>query len=124
MSAWLVTSADPPGRLSVEAGLSAALIATLRPDTKEERPASAPAVDAVEDGRYLRTDVELEVSLRFGRRRMSLRDILELSVNAVVELDRQVQEPVELLLDDKIVARGEAMLVNGNYALRVTDLML
>jgi len=67
-------------------------------------------------------DVELNVSLRFGQRQLPLRDVLELSSGSVVELDRLVDEPVELLLDGKVVARGEAVIVDGNYGLRVTEI--
>ena len=67
-------------------------------------------------------DVELNVSLRFGQRQLPLREVLELSSGSVVELDRQVDEPVELLLDGKVIARGEAVIVDGNYGLRVTEI--
>lgn len=67
-------------------------------------------------------DVELNVSLRFGQRQMPLREVLELVSGSVVELDRQVDEPVELLLDGKVIARGEAVIVDGNYGLRVTEI--
>jgi flagellar motor switch protein FliN len=67
-------------------------------------------------------DVELNVSLRFGQRQMPLRDVLALASGSVVELDRKVDEPVELLLDGKLVARGEAVIVDGNYGLRVTEI--
>ena len=66
-------------------------------------------------------DVELTVSLRFGQRQLPLREVLELTSGSVVELDRTVEEPVELLLDGKVVARGEAVIVDGNYGLRVTE---
>lgn len=67
-------------------------------------------------------DVELNVSLRFGQRRLSLREVLELSSGSVVELDRMVDEPVELLLNGKVIARGEAVIVDDNYGLRVTEI--
>jgi flagellar motor switch protein FliN len=67
-------------------------------------------------------DVELNVSLRFGQRQLPLREVLELSSGSVIELDRMVDEPVELLLDGKLVARGEAVIVDGNYGLRVTEI--
>jgi flagellar motor switch protein FliN len=54
-------------------------------------------------------DVELNVTLRFGQRQLTLREVLELTSGSVVELDRQVEEPVELLLDSKVIARGEAV---------------
>lgn len=68
-------------------------------------------------------DVELNVTLRFGQRQLTLREVLELTGGSVVELDRQVEEPVELLLDGKVIARGEAVVVDGNYGLRVTEVM-
>ncbi len=67
-------------------------------------------------------DVELNVSLRFGQRQLPLREVLELSSGSVVELDRMVDEPVELLLDGRVIARGEAVIVDGNYGLRVTEI--
>jgi flagellar motor switch protein FliN/FliY len=67
-------------------------------------------------------DVELNVSLRFGQRQMPLRDVLELNNGSVIELDRMVDEPVELFLDGKLIARGEAVVVDGNYGLRITEI--
>jgi flagellar motor switch protein FliN/FliY len=67
-------------------------------------------------------DVELNVSLRFGQRQMPLRELLELGNGSVIELDRMVDEPVELFLDGKLIARGEAVVVDGNYGLRVTEI--
>ena len=67
-------------------------------------------------------DVELNVSVLFGQRQMPLRDVLALASGSVVELDRMVDEPVELLLDGKLIARGEAVIVDGNYGLRVTEI--
>lgn len=68
-------------------------------------------------------DVELNVSLRFGERRLSLREIMELASGSVVELDREVDEPVELILDGRVIARGEAVIVDGNYGIRVTEVL-
>lgn len=64
-------------------------------------------------------DVELEASLRFGSREMLLDEVLELGPGDVVELDRHVSDPVDLLVGDKIVARGEVVLVNGTFGLKV-----
>jgi flagellar motor switch protein FliN/FliY len=68
-------------------------------------------------------DVNLGVRLRFGSRRMKLREILELHPGTVVELDRQVQEPVELLVDNKLIARGEVVVIDGNYGLKIHDVL-
>ncbi|MGC2210593.1 MAG: flagellar motor switch protein FliN [Candidatus Korobacteraceae bacterium] len=64
-------------------------------------------------------DIELGVTLRFGTRQMLLKDILELSSGSVVELDRRVEEPVDLLIDGRVIAQGEVVLVEGNYGLRI-----
>lgn len=71
-------------------------------------------------GLELLLDVELEASLRFGAREMPLAEILDLGPGDVVQLDRHMNDPVDLIVGDKIVARGEVVLVNGNFGLRVT----
>jgi flagellar motor switch protein FliN/FliY len=83
--------------------------------------ASEQGSPALSPGLQLLLDVELEASLRFGCREMPLGEILELGPGDVVQLDRHVSDPVDLIVGDKIVARGEVVLVNGNFGLRVTE---
>jgi flagellar motor switch protein FliN/FliY len=68
-------------------------------------------------------DIELGVTLRFGKRHVLLRDILEIVPGSVVELEQQVQEPVELLVGKRVIARGEVVVVGGNYGLRITEVI-
>lgn len=68
-------------------------------------------------------DVELEVSIRFGRRQMLLKEVLDLSSGAMVELDRRVRDPIELLLGGRVIARGEAVIVDGNYGIRIAEII-
>jgi flagellar motor switch protein FliN len=68
-------------------------------------------------------DVGLDVKLRFGTRRMLLRDVLALSAGVVVELDNTLHSPVDLLLDGRLIAQGEVVIVDGKYGLRVTDVV-
>jgi flagellar motor switch protein FliN len=86
------------------------------------RPSAATAGPASDVRLDLLMDVELEVALRFGQREMLLRDILSIAPGTVLELDQQVQDPVELLVGNKVVARGEVVTVDGNYGLRITSL--
>ena len=65
--------------------------------------------------------MELDTTLRFGCRELPLEELLELGPGDVVPLDRHVSDPVDLVVGDKIVARGEVVLVNGNFGLRVTE---
>lgn len=88
------------------------------------QPASVfadPQPAVVRSGYELLLDVELEATLRFGCRELPLSEILELGPGDVVELDRHVTDPVDLIVADKIVAKGEVVLVNGNFGLRVTE---
>ena len=68
-------------------------------------------------------DVPLAVTLRFGQRQLTLRELLALSTGSLLELDRQVEEPVDLMLGERIVARGEVVIVDGNYGMRVTQIV-
>lgn len=72
-------------------------------------------------GLSLLEDIELDATLQFGSRDMVLREVLELGPGDVIELDRHVSEPVDLVVGDRIVARGEVVVANGNFALRITE---
>ena len=82
---------------------------------------ASPSSSALSPGLELLLDVELEASLRFGSREMPLGEILDLGPGDVVQLDRHVADPVDLIVGDKIVARGEVVLVNGNFGLRISE---
>jgi len=130
-TAWFRVGEETPPML-IEVHLSAALLASLRkeqpatdpPDASRGTNPSAAAASSQHDGQVnlgLLMDVELDATLRFGGRRMLLRELLDLNPGSVIALDRQVQEPVDMLLDGRIVARGEVVVSGGNYALRVTE---
>ncbi len=94
----------------------------LRPHPGTSGPAHPPpASSSLPAGVELLLDVELAASLRFGSREMPLAEVLDLGPGDVVQLDRHVADPVDLIVGDKIVARGEVVLVNGNFGLRVTE---
>jgi flagellar motor switch protein FliN/FliY len=68
-------------------------------------------------------DVDLPVSIELGRAKMSISDLLALGPGSVVELDKLVGEPVDLLVNQKCVARGEVVVVEENFGLRITQLI-
>ena len=127
-------SSEEGKRISVTVHLDEALNGqlTVEPAAEEKEPEEqAQTIVALEaDREYtspesvnldLVMDVELNVTLRFGKRELTLREVLELTSGSVVELDRQVEEPVELLLNGVMIAKGEAVVVDGNYGLRVLE---
>ena len=68
-------------------------------------------------------DVELPVSISFGRTRATLRDVLKLTSGSIVELDRTISEPVDLVINDRTIARGEVVVVEGNYGIRINEII-
>lgn len=111
--------------------LSAPLVTALSPAASAASPVfelpaptlpPAPLAQTRDPKLELLMDVELDVTLRFGERQMPLRDILDLSAGSVVELNQHVQDPVELLVGKKVIARGEVVVVDGNYGLRVMEI--
>ena len=124
---------DSPGLspLALIAELDSTLVTSLSPPAPAARPLELPAptpppaplVPARDPKLELLMDVELDVTLRFGERQMVLRDILDLSAGSVVELNQYVQDPVELLVGKKVIARGEVVVVDGNYGLRVMEII-
>ncbi len=66
-------------------------------------------------------DVELEVAVSFGEAQMPLRDVLKLGVGSVIELEKAVNDPVSILVNEKPIARGEVVLVDGNYGVKVLE---
>lgn len=67
-------------------------------------------------------DIELPITLRFGSTRMALRDIAGLGSGSVIEFDRGVDEPVEVLVNGHVVARGDAVMVKGSYGVRISEI--
>jgi flagellar motor switch protein FliN len=108
-----------PG-ISVTLYFDGPLLSALGGTPTQATAKQKPVPDSLNLGLVM--DVELNVSLRFGQRQLPLHEVLELVSGSVVELDRQVDDPVELLLDGKVIARGEAVIVDGNYGLRVTEI--
>ncbi|HXY03055.1 MAG TPA: FliM/FliN family flagellar motor switch protein [Terriglobales bacterium] len=105
--------------------LSNDLAASLSRPANAEVPASAEGEEnqTSEKNLDLLLGVDLNLTLRFGQRVLTLREILDLTSGSVIELDRQVQEPADLLLGDKLIARGEVVIVDGNYGIRITEVV-
>jgi flagellar motor switch protein FliN/FliY len=111
---------DQANRVSFQLFFDAKFVLSLQASAKAKDAIGLIAPKANLD---LVMDVELNVTLRFGQRQLPLREVLDLTSGSVVELDRQVDEPVELVLDGKVVARGEAVIIDGNYGMRITQVI-
>ncbi|HEY2461208.1 MAG TPA: FliM/FliN family flagellar motor switch protein [Candidatus Acidoferrum sp.] len=111
--------ADLTLRFFVNAALGDSL-ASLSSEPSMEASKNLPD-SALPDNVEILMDVELEATIRFGKREMLLRDIFGLVPGAVVELNQMVNDPAELLVAGRLVARGEVVVVDGNFGLRVSE---
>ena len=68
-------------------------------------------------------DVPLDVSVELGRARVSIQDLLALGPGSVIELDKIAGEPLDILVNDRLIARGEAVVVNDKFGVRITDIV-
>jgi flagellar motor switch protein FliN/FliY len=68
-------------------------------------------------------DIPLRVSVELGRTKMLINDLLQLGQGSVVELNKLAGEPMEVLVNDKLVARGEVVVVNEKFGVRLTDII-
>jgi len=85
--------------------------------TDDDRTAGAPR------NFDLLLDVPLDVTVEIGRARVAIRDLLQLAQGSVVELAKPAGEPLDVLINGKPVARGEAVLVNDRFAVRLIDII-
>lgn len=68
-------------------------------------------------------DIPLKVTVELGRTKMAIRDILQLAQGSVVELSKFAGEPLEVLVNEKLIARGEVVVVNEKFGIRLTDII-
>jgi flagellar motor switch protein FliN/FliY len=67
-------------------------------------------------------DIPLEVTVEIGRARLAIRNLLQLGAGSVIELDKLAGEPLDVLINGRPVARGEAVMVNDKFGIRLTDI--
>ena len=79
-------------------------------------------IKAIRDLDFL-LDIPLEVSVELGRTRMLINDLLQLGQGAVIELNKLAGEPLEILVNQRVIARGEAVVVNEKFGVRITDII-
>ncbi len=112
--------------------------AAMAEQAESETQAEAPKADAkaapmtkLDDSGKPRTDVNMDmvldipvtISMEIGRTRISIRNLLQLSQGSVVELDRLAGEPMDVLVNDTLIAHGEVVVVNDKFGIRLTDVI-
>lgn len=86
----------------------------ITPDTQPQ--------EEVDDHMGVFMDLQLAASIRFGETEMLLEDVIKLGVGSVIELNSSIDEPVDLVVNGRALARGEVVVVDGFYGIRITEL--
>lgn len=68
-------------------------------------------------------DVSMKITVEFARTEMSIRDLLNLKAGGILELDKMAGEPLDIRLNGRLIARGEAVIVNDRFGVRVTEIV-
>lgn len=119
-------AAAPPSALPLEPAVRGARIKSLTADaaeTVEVPDLEEPANNADTGELDLLNDVELDVKIELGRTMMYVEDILRLKTGSVVELDKLAGDPVDIFVNERLVARGEVLVLNDNFCVRVNDII-
>ena len=67
-------------------------------------------------------DVKLPVRVRIGKKRMLLKDVLNMDIGSVIELNQLANDPLEILVDNHVIAQGEVVIVDGNFGVQITSI--
>jgi flagellar motor switch protein FliN/FliY len=86
------------------------------PDQEEHTGEASPNLS-------LLLDIPLEITAELGRTRMIIHDLLQLGQGSVIELNKLAGEPLEILVNQKLIARGEVVVVNEKFGIRLTDII-
>ena len=79
--------------------------------------------DIEETGIDMLNDVELDVKIELGRTNMLVEDVLRLSEGSVVELDKLAGDPVDIFVNERLIARGEVLVLNDNFCVRINEIV-
>lgn len=109
-------------------GAAGAAKPPLPPPPPGSAPMELPAFDGGREEKVgtqidLLYDVALNVKIELGRSRMSVEDILKLGKGSVVELDKLAGDPLDVFMNERLVARGEVLILNDNFCIRITEIV-
>jgi len=81
------------------------------------------APETMPRGMDLIMDIPLDVSVELGRVQMLIKDVLELATGSIVELERVAGEPIDLMVNGQLVAKGEVVVIEDNFGIRITEIV-
>lgn len=67
-------------------------------------------------------DVKMQVRVRIGQKKMLLKDVIAMDIGSVIELNQLANDPLEILVEDKVIAKGEVVIIDGNFGVQITEI--
>jgi len=104
---------QPPAQGTKEGEVKKAHFSSLTAEKKESKPLEINFL----------MDISLDLSIELGRAIMNVKDILSLREGSVVELNKLAGDPVDIFVNNKLIARGEVVVIDDNFGVRVTDIL-
>ena len=95
--------------------------ASERPSGPPSRTEMAPAVEYDAENVEMLLSIPIDIGVEIGRTHLNISEILELCQGSVIELDRLASDLIELVVNDKVIASGEAVVINENFGLRILE---
>ena len=109
-------SASAPAEAEASASSAAASGASAAPSS------ASAAFDGENTNINLIMDVKLPVRVRIGQKKMLLRDVLSMDIGSVIELNQLANDPLDILVDNHVIAQGEVVIVDGNFGVQITSI--
>jgi len=121
----------------VDEKVEAAFVPTAVEEVAEPAPSAPASAPQVEENNYAQSvdlneseknnislimDVKLPVKVRIGTKKMLLKDVLNMDIGSVIELNQLANDPLDILVDDHIIAQGEVVIVDGNFGVQITTI--
>ena len=129
-AAALEEQADEPESDDASDPWAEALEEQAEAEGKQQQANPAPVAQLDDDGKPgkdvdldMVMDLPVTISMEIGRTKISIRNLLQLSQGSVVELDRLAGEPMDVLVNDTLIAHGEVVVVNDKFGIRLTDVI-
>lgn len=91
--------------------------------TPAAMPSMQPVTDNTPKSLNILQDIPLDISVELGRTRMVVRDVVELGAGSIVEIDKAAGEPVDVMVNGRLVARGEVVVIEDNFGVRITEIL-
>lgn len=111
------------GNVDMAKALNPPAVEQPPPAPSQPQPPAIRQVEPQSDPLELIREVSMELAVSFGDTTMPLAEVLKLASGAIIELNRSVSDPVEVLVNDSVIARGDVVVVDGNYGVRITEIV-